>query len=317
MTTWLSLRRVLPARVGLIVFLAVAALWLTGAHHTYAAFFNLLRVRSFRFPFLDTQGVLAAIECHRQAAGTRGGGAGCCSEVLPVTLISLAVRERWPRCLTFIALSLAMLGACLLPEEASLVRALRLVPTGIGDTFGAMDVPVALATGLGWPRGSQMLLASRILIQATLTMWMAVRAVRLSQQLRPGLSRLPEMERVFLMVGATMIVGRFLAGPSAGYRSIHLLFTLPALLTLAAETSGRLPRAAVALVLWVMWGDALRTVPGKLDALWWLADQAAWWVLVTVLSALLPGLLRESLALQSLRGIESASARLKNAAKQN
>jgi hypothetical protein len=188
---------------------------------------------------------------------------------------------------------------------------LRLVPTGIGDTFGAMDVPVALATGLGWPRGSQMLLASRILIQATLTMWMAVRAVRLSQQLRPGLSRLPEMERVFLMVGATMIVGCFLAGPSAGYRSIHLLFTLPALLTLAAETSGRLPRAAVALVLWVMWGDALRTVPGKLDALWWLADQAAWWVLVTVLSALLPGLLRESLALQSLRAIESASARLK------
>lgn len=64
MTLALSLRRVLPASVGGVLFLVLAALWLTGAHQSYAAF-SLLGVRSFRFPFPDTHTVSAAIECHR------------------------------------------------------------------------------------------------------------------------------------------------------------------------------------------------------------------------------------------------------------
>ena len=403
MTASFSFRRIFPAFVGLIVFLTITTLWLTGAHQKYATFFNLLGVSAFRFPFLDTHAVLAAIECHRlgidvyainpcDALGRlhvyaplwlhlgalpittawtgrvglgldvsflvslvvlppprgpigplilaaavvspavvyaleRGNAdllmflfavlAGCLAmrspwlrlsgqavvvlaaalKYYPVTLMALALRERWPRCLAFTALSLAMLAACLLPEETDLMRALRLVPTGIGDTFGAMNIPVVLASGLGWHTGS------RILLQAALTAWMALRALRWSHQLRPGLVRLSEPERVFLTAGATLIVGCFLTGQSAGYRAIDLLFVLPALLTLAGETGARLPRAAVALVLWAMWASALRTAPGVLDTLMWLVGQSAWWVLITVLSATLMALLRDSLALQSLGAV--------------
>ncbi len=402
MTASFSFRRIFPAFVGLIVFLTITTLWLTGAHQKYATFFNLLGVSAFRFPFLDTHAVLAAIECHRlgidvyainpcdalgrlhvyaplwlhlgalpittawtgrvglgldvsflvslvvlppprgpigplilaaavvspavayalergnadllmflfagtggmsgnalamaQAVGTGGRGAGCCSEVLPVTLMALALRERWPRCLAFTALSLAMLAACLLPEETDLMRALRLVPTGIGDTFGAMNIPVVLASGLGWHTGS------RILLQAALTAWMALRALRWSHQLRPGLVRLSEPERVFLTAGATLIVGCFLTGQSAGYRAIDLLFVLPALLTLAGETGARL-HARPSPWSFGQCGPAPCALRGVLDTLMWLVGQSAWWVLITVLSATLMALLRDSLALQSLGAV--------------
>lgn len=58
-------RRMLPT---LMVFAALAlftALWLSGAHESYFALFRLLGVPAFRFPFLDTHGELAVIDCHR------------------------------------------------------------------------------------------------------------------------------------------------------------------------------------------------------------------------------------------------------------
>jgi hypothetical protein len=39
--------------------------------------------------------------------------------------------------------------------------------------------------------------------------------------------------RITLLIGAALIGGCFFAGSSAGYRGINLLFTLPAILTLA------------------------------------------------------------------------------------
>ncbi len=45
----------------------------------------------------------------------------------------------------------------------------------------------------------------------------------------------PEAERVFLTIGAALMVGCFLAGQSVSYRAIHLLFVLPALLTLSTQ----------------------------------------------------------------------------------
>lgn len=64
-----GLRRMLPSLVFLAGLLAFTALWLHRApdlHGTYFALFRLLGVPAFRFPFLDTHGVLAVIDCHRQ-----------------------------------------------------------------------------------------------------------------------------------------------------------------------------------------------------------------------------------------------------------
>jgi hypothetical protein len=90
-----------------------------------------------------------------------------------------------------------------------------------------------------------------------------------------------------------------MVGTSADYRAVHLLFTLPALLTLAAQTKGHLARIAVTSVLWAMWGDPFRMVPGTPLAVLWIAYQIAWWVLVTLLLASLLALLRDSLAMKS------------------
>jgi hypothetical protein len=60
-----SWRRALPAAVATAAFGVMAALWLGGAHQAYDAVFAWLGVHAFRFPFLDTHAVLAAIACHR------------------------------------------------------------------------------------------------------------------------------------------------------------------------------------------------------------------------------------------------------------
>jgi hypothetical protein len=395
-----TLRRVLPAGVGMALFLVLTALWLSGAHQSYAAFLSPLGFHPFRFPFLDTHAVLAAIECHRLGVDVYAnntcdvlrrphvysplwlhldvlpittawtGPVGLALDLLflvslvilppargaigtlivaaavvspsvvfaleranndlviflfsvlagwlvvrsswlrlsgylvvvlaaalkfyPVTLLILAWRERWPRCLMIIALSLAGLAACLLPEKESLVRALQLVPPA---AFGAAKIPTIFTEKLGWPAWS------RIVIQGTMVLVMAFRALQWSRQLQPGLNRLSETERVFLTVGATLIVGCFLAGTNNDYRSIHLLFALPALLALAAGRDGYSARMAVTLVLGVMWSDALRATPAPLGRLLWLAAQCAWWVVVTALLASLLAQLRDSLAMQTLRAM--------------
>src|SRR5262249_60604487 len=61
-----------------------------------------------------------------------------------------------------------------------------------------------------------------------------------------ALGRLPEPEKMFLLIGATLICGSFLTGSNIGYRGIHLLFTLPGLLTMArTESDMRVQRVAV------------------------------------------------------------------------
>ena len=211
----------------------------------------------------------------------------------PVTLLILASRERWLRCVIVTALSLGLLAAALLADEDSLIRGLRVVPSGLA-TFGAKNIPTFLAMGLDWPSWSG------VLMQATMMLAMAFMARRWATQLQPGLMRLSDAERVSLTVGATLIVGCFLAGQSAGYRAIHLLFTLPPLLALAAGADGKLARVAVALALFAMWGGALRTASGPVDQLLWMTQQYAWWALVTLLLASLLAMLRDSVALQSL-----------------
>src|SRR4051794_14907689 len=133
------------------------------------------------------------------------------------------------------------------------MRAVHLVPHTV---YGAFRLPLGIATKLGLPDWS------RAWIQAVLTGLMAFGAWRSSPGLYPGLLRLGKDERIFLTVGAILIVGCFMAGPSNGYRSIYFLLVLPAFIGLAADN--QLARTTVVLILVVLWSDAVREVDGGL-----------------------------------------------------
>jgi hypothetical protein len=61
-----AVRRMVPTLALLAGLLVVAALWVGGAHDAYFALLRLLGVPAFRFPFLDTDAILAVLECHRR-----------------------------------------------------------------------------------------------------------------------------------------------------------------------------------------------------------------------------------------------------------
>ena len=61
-----TMRRMLPSLAVFIALLCVAALWIGGAHRAYFALLRGIGVPAYRFPLLDTFGVLAAIDCHRR-----------------------------------------------------------------------------------------------------------------------------------------------------------------------------------------------------------------------------------------------------------
>src|ERR1700678_571363 len=56
----------LPSLALLACLLSLATLWMGGLHDAYFAVLRGLGVPAFRFPFLDADGELAIIECHRR-----------------------------------------------------------------------------------------------------------------------------------------------------------------------------------------------------------------------------------------------------------
>lgn len=213
----------------------------------------------------------------------------------PVTLMILVWREHWLRCLLIVTLSVAGIAACLLPDKDDLLRVLHMVQA-VGGTIGAAKLPTGVVTVFHMPSWC------RLLIQGLLTLAMAIWALRLSYRLQPALRHLSEAERVFLIIGSALMAGCFLAGENFGYRAIYLLFVLPALVALAAEATDNVARTTVVLVVVAMWGDALRATPGMFDHWLYFAQQCAWWIVITVLLACLLAMLRDSTAIETLRG---------------
>jgi hypothetical protein len=209
----------------------------------------------------------------------------------PITLLILAWRERWLRCLSIVTFSLLVLGTGAFMERADLMRALQLLPHG---EYGAYRMASGIVIKMRWPDWS------RAMNQVGFMLVMAFAAWRWSRRLPPGLRCLNEMERIFLTAGAILCVGCFLAGPSNGYRSILFLFVLPPLIAVAAETDDFLLWATIFAVVAVMWSDAVRLVPDAFGVVVRLIDQSIWWFVITVLSAVLLALLRQSLAWTSL-----------------
>jgi hypothetical protein len=123
-----------------------------------------------------------------------------------------------------------------------------------------------------------------------------------------ALTRLPDPEKMFLLIGTALIGGCFFAGSNIGYRGIFLLFTLPGLLTMARmEGDVRVRRVVmqgcvlVVALTWVgffTWDGLFQQilaswigeVPGAAASRYlWLLSQIAWWQVVALFIAILIG----------------------------
>lgn len=61
----MSLRSVVPAIAATVLVLLCGVLYFDGYREQYADLLTILGAAPFRFPFLDTHGVLSAVQCHR------------------------------------------------------------------------------------------------------------------------------------------------------------------------------------------------------------------------------------------------------------
>jgi hypothetical protein len=243
----------------------------------------------------------------------------------PITLLILSFRERIA---VFLGNGLAMAGlialflAAYLPD---IERGFPLIPIGsyFTDLFAAKNLPFGLTElifGLsGWSvkTSSFSLLAAAFYGILLLEGAVICRGLLTRTALRADFARIPDYDRMFLVVGSALIAGCFFAGQSVGYRGIFLLFVLPGLLAMAgvaAECAARdRYRAAAIVVVLLMWEECFRTglervfarldfsplfaTLGKLTL--WFARELAWWWIVSIMVAILFCFLAES---ETVRG---------------
>jgi hypothetical protein len=235
----------------------------------------------------------------------------------PIMLILLAVRER-PRLTALIAAItaaiIAIYGSVFYHE---LLRMAPNVPNPgpFGYDFGAS----LLASGLG------SLLRHKIMtvmlpLQILASLGVALKIMR-DARLGTALQALTSRETNSLLAGALLLIGCFFTGVSIGYRAIHLLLALPALIRLAAIGRALPPparpcwRHADFLAITLLWlpvvqlmakgGAEIPTTPllAICYFLAWLCREIGWWWLMTLLGAMV---LRLFATMQSTAALRQA-----------
>ncbi|MFT3968128.1 MAG: hypothetical protein QM690_19840 [Sphingobium sp.] len=238
--------------------------------------------------------VAAALACRSKGLRLVGYGAALLAGFLkyyPMTLLSLAARERPPRFALVILLVAAACGLFALAMGPELTRALRLIPTGdwFGDMFGSSTVAGGLASLWGWPAGLRRFVHLLMVLGSVMTgAWLA-----LGRPAQEAVGRLDERQQAFLLVGACLILGCFFTAQNIGYRSLHLLLALPSLLALGRlAPARRLWRWSGAATVWLLWAEGWRHAMREVDDtslairfLGWGAREILWWWVVTVLIA--------------------------------
>lgn len=229
----------------------------------------------------------------------------------PAVLLVLALRER-PRIIAVTGLAAVVAAAILLfPSDGGAADAMKLAPVGspYTDMFGAINLPLGLIVlptapaGVPWedvlrqplPFAARAMLVAAILIAAIVTL-------RNARRDRVCWYVLAPVQAAFLVAGAALIVGCFLARQNIAYRGIFLLFTLPGLFALMRAGGERRRSYAmlVAGVLLLMWEEffhhAATELPAAMASIvppaavklgYWLVREAIWWWVVARLAALL------------------------------
>ncbi len=278
------------------------ALIVAGAIST-AAVYGLERGNNDLIIFALAAGA-ASLVCRNRPTRLFGYGLAFFAGLLkyyPMMLMVLALRER-PRLFWLLVLaSMIGLGTFVAVEGHDLLRALRLVPSGslFSDMFGAKTLPRGLRQ-LAWlPRHDAVPMQWMLVLGA----FAAGCLIGSRPTMCADLGELTEEERVFLSAGALVILGCFLTAQNIGYRAVLVLLVLPGLSALW-RVSGRLYyglSTGIALLLlwaegWRHWLNLALGTPEmptltRMQVLAWLLREAAWWWLVTLLFALLAGLL--------------------------
>jgi hypothetical protein len=259
-------------------------------------------------------GVLLLGPLRRRAAGYAMIIIAGLLKIYPLVLMVLTLRER-PRVFLLVnGAAAAMVLATGVYFHGELVKILLLqsIPTSgpFSSAFGAHYLPDVIAGMVGMLHPGFPLRLVRLAIFVSLFLAMAgwFFCIVRWRDWRSALTRLPESEKMFLLIGAALIAGCFFAGTNIGYRGIHLLFTLPGLLAMARmEDDIRVRRMAVqgcVLVVALTWAGffmleglfrpILASGIGKLPSavvvgLLWLLSQIAWWQVATLFIAILIG----------------------------
>lgn len=232
---------------------------------------------------------------------------GALLKYYPLAAFVTALRER-PRRLAAIALlTVAVLAVFLAYYWHALGEAMTRVPDGsyYTDLFGAVNLPFGLAHLLSplddsFPAARPFL---RILPWGLLVLLFAscvVQARRGFAAAEDGLRALGDAERIFLGLGAVLIVGCFFAGQSIGYRGIFFLMLLPGLLAMARDAGDRRFLATALMILFLMWGEMFRqvlqhlalgdaramTVLASVRVVFWMARELVWWRVIATLLGL-------------------------------
>jgi hypothetical protein len=240
----------------------------------------------------------------------------------PITLLTLAVRERLG---VFIAIGLVSTGLILLwfvLDSGEILRGMANIPTTQyydEFVFGARDLPYGLAQTFDLPRraGAGLL--------AVLLVGMVAVAVTLAgrDDTAARLRQLTDAEATYLLVGCILLIGCFLAAQNILYRSIFFLFVLPGLTALVRSDGWQrldgLYVGVTASSILLMWNDAARSLvnavlrwfgvsTGSNDIAHfdiWLVREVMWWSVVVILAAFLFRLLRDSRVAQDVAGLLS------------
>jgi len=230
----------------------------------------------------------------------------------PLATILIALRERPKRFLSLAVISLLITILFAVSTWHDLVRALSIIPQGspFADMFGSITVGAGLSQisnlSAQPDRWANLIRFSMILI----CLYYSVQAGK-AIKTRDALNYLGARERSLLLLSALLIVGCFFTAQNLGYRVVHLLLAMPALLTLRRfgnDVRYRFaPFAALALLWSEIWrlrarwlgqqlGGKIGHNIGAIEA--WVVRESLWWWLVSVLLAYII-----AFALQSEMGV--------------
>jgi len=224
----------------------------------------------------------------------------------PLVLLGLIVRERPRFALTFGFGAITILIALGAHYWSVLMRTLPPVAHGtmailttshyLAQMFGGLLLPFGVADFFRLPHTVGVIMFVALLIVT------ALGAVSLARRFKPELS-VADWDRpncLLLVVGAVLIVGCFVAGPSLDYRAIFLLLVIPGLLELQSRTRNRgvslVGHYAVYAVLLCLWQQFIEISlirfgiidPNLMSGLiFLLVREMVWWGLVCILTALI------------------------------
>jgi hypothetical protein len=253
----------------------------------------------------------------------------------PLVLLTVLLRERPAVCITLGLIISAFLGVLGFVYMSELARMFPNVPRWNyfePDIWGAVRLPggageilrtCARMLGLRgeWVDGLGSAKSVYWIVWLVLLLTMLTSALLLARSLsiRSAFGALSDSQVNFLVMGAAITCGCFIAGQSIRYRAIVMLLALPGLLALARDGLSLVSRTAFTLavvcLLLELWEPLLTRIAGdvfgfaSVPATWgpnfgysfWLIEELACWSLATILMSVLFWFIQRSPIFRILR----------------